>query len=101
MHSVNTRGFYQGQDAYHHQPPKLKRYYTFLCPATLAAISFILVVLAIVAGQPRGFAHADDYSIIYVCALTHLPFYALLFLATVDTNVPTLSSTPRPWARAS
>lgn len=77
MDSVNTRGFYFGQQS--HQPPpppKLKRYYTFLCPATLAAITFILVVLAIVAGQENGFVHSDDYSILYVSASARLVFVA-------------------------
>lgn len=69
MHSVNTRGFYFREEMHQPppQPPKLKRYYTFLCPATLAAITFILLVLTIIAGQQHDFAHSDDYSIVYVC----------------------------------
>lgn len=74
MDSYNTRGFYFGQEKFQQQPPKLKRYYTFLCPASLAAISFILVVLTIVAGQKPGFLHADDYDILYVRCLSPHPF---------------------------
>lgn len=66
MHGTYISG---GPDEYVKPATQHKRYYSFLCPATLAFISFILVVLTIIAGQNPGFINADDYSIVYVSIL--------------------------------